>query len=109
MSTLAIVARWETIVILVALGGVTLSKVFASPSFANLLRSPDGTFSAARAQMLALTSGVAMQYILTVLHNPSQLPAVPTGMLFALGGSHTLYLGAKAWSFFRPKNNREDS
>ena len=110
MRTLAIVARWETIIILVAFAGVTLSKVFLSASFSGLLRSHDGTFSAARAQMLVLTVGTALQYLLAVLHDPSQLPAIPTGMLLALGGSHAIYLGTKAWSLiWPPRNDQEDS
>lgn len=110
MQTLAIVARWETIVILVGLAGVTLSKVLSSATFSGLLRSHDGTFSPGRAQMLVLTVGAALQYLLAVVHDPSQLPAIPQSMLLTLGGSHAIYLGAKTWSFFRPReNNREDS
>lgn len=110
MHALAMTARWETIVILVAFAGVTLSKVFQSASMSGLLRSHDGTFSAGRAQMMVLTVGTALQYLLAVLHNPSQLPAIPEGMLLALGGSQAIYLGSKAWSLFGPPgNNREDS
>ena len=108
MHTLAIAARWETVVILTAFACVTVLKVLASLGFSGLLRSHDGTLSAGRVQMLVLTVGTALQYLLTVIHNPSQLPTIPQGMLFALGGSQAIYLGAKAWSLFRPPgNNRE--
>jgi hypothetical protein len=110
MHTVAIVARWETLVILVTCAGVTIWKVLASASFSGLLRSHDGTFSAGRAQMLVLTVGTALQYLLAVIHNPSKLPAISSGMLLALSGSQGIYLGTKAWSlFWPPKNNREES
>ena len=110
MHALMIAARWETVVILVAFAGVTMWKVLGSAGFSGLLLSHDGTFSAGRAQMLVLTAGTALQYLLAVIHNPSRLPTTPQGMLLMLGGSHAIYLGAKAWSlFWPPANNREES
>jgi hypothetical protein len=51
--------------------------------------------STGRAQALLVTIAVAGYYVLQVIHNPKQLPAVSPWMVGALGGSHALYLGEK--------------
>ncbi len=51
--------------------------------------------SAGRTQSLLVTLFVAGYYLLQVIHNPKQMPAVSPWMVVALGGSHALYLGEK--------------
>lgn len=52
--------------------------------------------SGGRTQLLASTVFVAGYYLLQVLHNPKQFPALPTELVGALAGSQSLYLGGKA-------------
>ena len=61
-----------------------------------------GGVSPARVQLLMLTGSVALYYLVLVLQSlktqnqPLKLPELPSELLFALAGSHTLYLGAKS-------------
>jgi hypothetical protein len=108
MRLLLTLARWEMITLSIACAGVIGWKLFESGSLSGLLRSADGTFSPGRVQLLVLTIGMAMQFLLGVLHDPSHLPAVPMGLVMATGGSQAIYLGAKAWSIFgNPRNGLE--
>jgi hypothetical protein len=99
MELLKIAARWEGIVIVTALGAVTLWRLMRLRSFDGLLRDGDGSFSPARVQLLMVTVLTAMQYLLTALtmHDHSMMPAVPDSLVAGLGGSQLTYLGAKAW------------
>lgn len=103
MRLLMETARWEAILLVAAFAVVTVWKLLQTASFTGLLRSGDGTPSPGRMQMMVLTLLSAMQYLLTTLHDPSHLPAPPAGLLAVLGGSHAVYLGAKAWTSFGPK------
>jgi hypothetical protein len=98
-------ARWEMILLGAGFCIITLWKVFQSGSFAGLLRSSDGTLSPGRVQALVLTTLTALQYLLATLQDPSHLPSVPPNLVAAVGGSHAVYLGAKAWSAFRSNQN----
>jgi hypothetical protein len=51
--------------------------------------------SAGRAQTLLVTIVVAGYYLLQVIHNPRQLPALSPWMVGGLGGSQAIYLGEK--------------
>lgn len=106
MRALATLAHWELILLVSAFGIVTLYKLLQSASFAGLLKSGDGTFSPGRAQMLLLTVFTALQYLLQTLHDPSHLPPISSNLVMAMGGSHALYLGAKAWGIFGPRTKR---
>ena len=97
---LANAARWETIILIVAFGVVTLWKLLQTGSFAGLLRSGDGTLSPGRVQLLVLTVLTALQYLLSTMHDPSHLHPIPAGPVAVLGGSQAVYLGLKAWSVF---------
>jgi sulfite exporter TauE/SafE len=105
MRTLATLARWEGIILLLSFGVVTVWRLLASGSFAGLIRSSDGTLSPGRIQLLVLTVMTALQYVLATIADPSHLPSLPSNLEMALGGSQALYLGAKAWSTFAPKRN----
>jgi hypothetical protein len=100
MRMLEAVARWETILMIAGFGAVIGWRLMRSAAFDGLLRASDGTFSPGRVQMLVATLGAAGQYLLAVLHNPQHLPTIPPGMLMAVGGSHAMYLGLKAWNIF---------
>jgi hypothetical protein len=54
-------------------------------------------FSPARLQMLVVTMGIALYYILMVLDakETGKLPDLPNEFLIALGGSHAIFLGGK--------------
>jgi hypothetical protein len=104
MQLLQQVARWELIILGTSFGGVTLWKLFATGNLTGLIRAEDKTVSPGRVQLLFLTVLVALQYLLTTIHDPSHMPAIPSNLVAALGGSQFVYLGAKAWnSSFGPK------
>ncbi len=109
MHSLANAARWELIILFTAFGAVALWKLFHSASFAGLVRSSDGTLSPGRIQLLVLTILTALQYVLATIHDPSHLPALPSNLVTALGGSQLVYLGSKAWAIFgvRRPNSEE--
>jgi hypothetical protein len=108
MDMLANAARWALIILITAFGAVTLWKLFHSASFAGLLRSSDGTLSPGRIQLLVLTVLTSLQYLLATIHDPSHLPALPSNLVMALGGSQLVYLGSKAWSIFGRKGNNSE-
>ena len=104
MGSLRKLAQWEMIILIVSFGVVTLWKLFQSASFSGLLQSKDkdATFSPGRVQLLVLTILTALQYLLATIHDPSHLPAIPSNLVTALGGSQIVYLGSKAWGTFKP-------
>ena len=106
MQELINAARWEGIILVSAFGFVTMWRLIRSGSMDGLLRAGDGGFSPGRVQLLVLTVFAAMQYLLTTIRDPSQLPVIPAGLVTAVGGSHLLYLGSKALDVFRLKSNR---
>jgi hypothetical protein len=57
----------------------------------------DGGLSPARIQLLVLTLTGAFYYVMKVIDNPTELPAVPQSLLLALGGSNLFYAGSKAY------------
>jgi hypothetical protein len=109
MELLKSTARWEAIIILIALSAVTLWKLARLRSFDGLLHDGDGNFSPARVQLLMVTVLTAMQYVFTALtaHDRSKMPAVPDGLVGGLGGSQLVYLGAKALRLIGTSNSRE--
>jgi hypothetical protein len=56
--------------------------------------------------MLMVTVLTALHYLLSTIHDPSHLPTVPLNLVAVLGGSQSLYLGAKAWDFY---SNRKEA
>jgi len=86
-------------------GVVALKIVTGEISLAHLLDAKDGTpnsYSPARLQLLIFTLVVAANYLHGVINNPQQdsLPDLPMSVVAALGGSHAVYLGSKAFSTF---------
>jgi hypothetical protein len=61
-------------------------------------RAPSpGRFSPGRLQLLIVTIGGALYYLLLLMGSErrGEFPVVPKELLLALGGSHTFYLGGK--------------
>jgi hypothetical protein len=54
---------------------------------------------------MVLTVLTAVQYLLAMLRDPSHLAAIPSLFVIGLGGSQSIYLGAKAWDIFGQKRN----
>ena len=108
MSLLAKAARWELILLIPSLGVVTIWRLIKSGSLAGLLRSTDGTLSPGRIQLLMLTVLTALQYVVTVIHDPSHMPSIPSNLVTALGGSQLVYLGAKAWNTLGLRRNNQE-
>jgi hypothetical protein len=102
MRILQVVARWEAILLLAGFGAVIGWRLIRSAAFDGLLRANDGTFSPGRVQLLVATVGAALEYLLGVLHDPTHLPTIPSGIVMAVGGSQAVYLGLKAWNIFGP-------
>jgi hypothetical protein len=69
-------------------------------------------FSPERVQLLIFTLATAFQYVTGLLQNPvhCKLPDLPQSVVAALGGSHAVYLGGKAYSMLMrntgPKENQ---
>jgi len=61
---------------------------------------PRQTLSPARLQLLIFTVVVAADYLHAIIVNPRSLPALPQGVVAALGGSQAIYLGGKALSTY---------
>jgi hypothetical protein len=100
MTLLISFARWELIVLAVSFGAIIFWKLWQTASFAGLLRSSDGTLSPGRIQLLILTVMTAMQYLVATIHDPTQMPTIPSTLVTVLGGSQVVYLGSKAWTIF---------
>src|SRR5271165_2006597 len=102
MPTLATLAYWEAVVLLVGLAGAVLWLIVSGQiSLAYLLegdvRSADGRsftteVSPGRVQALIVTLYVALYYLMQVINNPSQFPTLPNELVGALAASHGGYL-----------------
>jgi len=66
-------------------------------------RNGDLYFSPERVQLLAFTLWVAFSYLKQAAQSSSSLPAVSPITLALLGGSHSYYLGAKAFAMLSKK------
>lgn len=62
-------------------------------------------FSPGRLQMLVVTLGIALYYVVLVsdTKDTGRLPDMPHEFLIALGGSHTIYLGGKFYGMLASK------
>jgi hypothetical protein len=99
MELLRTIARYEALVFLAALTAVIFFKFFTGGiTMRNLLREKtsagDGAVSAARVQLLLFTLAMAF-YVLSQVVETRQFPEIDTKYLLILGGSHTIFLGAK--------------
>lgn len=98
MELLRTIARYEAIILLSALGAVIVFKFFSGGiTMRNLLREKTGTgaaVSAARVQLLLFTLAMAF-YVLSQVVETRTFPEIETKYLLILGGSHSVFLGAK--------------
>jgi hypothetical protein len=67
-------------------------------------------FSPERAQLLIFTLATAFTYVSGLFQNPTpgKLPDLPQGLVAALGGSHAIYLGGKAYSMLLRNSSAKD-
>ncbi|MDP9120219.1 MAG: hypothetical protein M3O15_02445 [Acidobacteriota bacterium] len=108
MLELTLLAKLATVaggILVCGFFGVVLLKILTGEiSLADLLSTADGkrSYSPARLQLLIFTVVVAANYLHSVIVSPHRdsLPDLPTSVLVALGGSHAVYAGAKAFSAF---------
>src|SRR5258708_1401860 len=103
MSEILTIAQWEIVILFGGLAAIILFKILSGAiSLVGLLAGDrsDGTlcFSFGRAQLLAITTTIAVYYVVQVIQNPSltSLPDIPPMLLCVLGGSQTIYLSGKA-------------
>jgi hypothetical protein len=102
MSTLMTVVRYEIIFLLAAFAAVIAYQIVTGRINTRGLLSDTGNvgLSPARLQLLMLTLGVAFYVLGKVLayaaEGAPRFPEIDPNVLVVLGGSHALYLGAKA-------------
>ena len=101
MDFLSKMVYWEMIFLLGGISVIVLWKLLTGGISLNLLLygdTSDGqtSFSPGRLQLLMITLLVALRFVLEVIGDPSAFPRIPNAWLVALGGSHVVYLGAKA-------------
>lgn len=100
MNTFATVLRYEIWIFLMVLAAVVAYQLLTGRiNPRGLLRDKMGgrAFSPGRLQMLIVTVGGALYYVVLVLSNTKtgEFPEVPKELLLALGGSQAFYLGGK--------------
>lgn len=110
MPSLATLAYWEAVLLLVGLAAVVVWQIVSGRIPLDYLleadvRKADGSgftteVSPGRVQAMIVTLYIAAYYLLQVIHDPSKFPTLPAEMMYALAGSHTFYLGGKAQSMF---------
>lgn len=87
------------LVLILGFAAVTFWKLLTQRiPLSGLLQDTDGNFSPGRAQMLMVTLLIALRYLTQVMQKPTAFPDIPTEWLAALGASHSVYLGGKAYT-----------
>jgi hypothetical protein len=102
MELLRTIARYEAIILVAAFASLIVFKFFTGGiTMRNLLceKTSAGSsgVSAARVQLLLFTLAMAF-YVLSRVVETSDFPVIETKYLLVLGGSHTVFLGAKGVS-----------
>ncbi|MDQ3802231.1 MAG: hypothetical protein M3416_00010 [Acidobacteriota bacterium] len=102
MSTLSEVLRYEMLFLLVGLIVLVAYRLLTQQINTKglLLDKASGrAFSPGRLQLLIVTMGIAIYYMLMVFETeePGRFPDLPNEFLLALGGSHVFYLGGKLY------------
>lgn len=108
MDALATTLRYEMLFLLTALIVVISYRLLTQQINTKglLLDKTSGrAFSPGRLQMLVVTLGIALYYVLMVLDtkDTGKLPDMPNEFLVALGGSHVFYLGGKLYGTLASK------
>ena len=110
MTNAARLAVWGGMLLLIGFFGIIFWKVFTGSIGLDYLlsgdvKNPSGRdsqpqystqFSPGRAQALMFTVLATVYYLLQVIQDPTKFPQIPDTLLYALGGSHAVYLGGKA-------------
>ena len=107
MPSPSTLARWEGLILLggffvVVLWKLMTGEIALDQLFEGDQQDPDSETgyssytSAGRVQTFWVTLYVAYYYLMQVIHNPTEFPTLPNGLIAALAGSHALYLGGKA-------------
>ena len=107
IPSLSTLVYWEGLILIGGLGAVVLWKLMTGEIALDKLfdgdirnRNSSGGYdsysSMGRVQAFWVTIYTAFYYLTQVVHNPTELPTLPTWLLAALAGSHGLYLGGKA-------------
>jgi len=99
MTLLTTFARWEFTILVTAFTGVIVYKFLSGGiNTRGLLREKTATgvgrVSAARVQLL-LATGAMAGYLLYFVMRYQGFPQLDTKWVLMLGGSHSVYLGAK--------------
>lgn len=99
MTLLANFARYEFAFLIAAFAAVIVYKFLSGGiNMRGLLcektKAGIGAVSAARVQLLLATLAMAF-YILSEVIQTQKFPEIPTKFLVMLGGSHSIFLGAK--------------
>jgi len=100
MDTLSAVLRYEMFFVLAGLAGIVAYRLLTRQiNTDGLLRDKVGgrAVSPGRLQLLVVTLFVAVYFVADVLQT-EKMPDLPREYLLALGGSHLLYLGGKAYA-----------
>lgn len=110
MTNAAQLAVWGGMLLLIGFFGIIFWKVFTGNIGLDYLLSGDvrkrtakdsqsqyfTQFSPGRAQALMFTVVASVYYLLQVIQDPTKFPQIPDTLLYALGGSHAVYLTGKA-------------
>ena len=75
-----------------------------------IVKDDGGANSPTRVQLLFFTVAYAIYYLMQVINNPKEFPAISHEVLYALGASHSVYLVAKGRALDKlvPDNNPTD-
>src|SRR6266853_2477017 len=102
MNALQTVLRYEMLFMLTGLILIVGYRLLTlQMNTRGLLRNKSSgrAFSPGRLQLLVVTLGIGLYYMLTVFESrkTNALPHMPNEFLVALGASHTVYLGGKIY------------
>ncbi|MBC8031028.1 MAG: hypothetical protein H7Z16_13020 [Pyrinomonadaceae bacterium] len=105
MTRLIMFARYEVVFLLAALAAIVLFQIFTGRIITRGLLSEKGkegvaAFSPTRLQLLLFTLGVGFYVLGQVMNSIAAgkpaFPEIDLNVMLILGGSHALFLGAKA-------------
>ena len=107
MPSVSTLASWEGLILVggffaivlwkLLSGGIVLDQLLEGDIKDSTVADSYSTYvSSGRVQVLLVSVFVASQYLIQVIHNPTQFPSVSTPILAILAGSQAGYLGGKA-------------
>ena len=105
METLSTIVRYEALFLLTGLALILIYRLFTGQiNTKGLLddKIHKRGISPSRLQALIVTMLIAIYYVVKVMET-QKLPNIPSEYLWALGGSHSFYLGAKVYGLLASK------